>query len=373
LAYLIFQFAFFKFLFQFSISHLITKAVWLLFINQWSAIIDKTYLSRMFLKRSKLWIYLRYGLVLLSILFLSLELISLSKHLNTHKGLLYESLFSVRIIWVLPLLLLMPINWMIEALKWKKVLKTLFPIKFKASLFGVIAGTSTGVITPNRLGEFAGRIMYLPAIYRAEAIGLNFVCSFSQLWATVFFGTFAVGLFSDILQPGTTHQIAYGLISVLGFVMLISLGLFIFKLKWLSAWVIKKGIGLKWVQYFSALANMPKSLIVKLLFLSLIRYLVFLIQHLIAIKLFSPLAFSFYEAAALIAMVYFFSTLLPVNSFLELGIRAGATLHLWNLAMPHLAVAALIASLFIWVLNVALPALLGNFILLKINPKQEIA
>jgi len=319
----------------------------------------------MFFANKKVWKYLRYGLILLSLVFLLAELFQVKTHFITHKSLLIDALFSKRVFWLIPVIVLLPINWLIEAVKWRLVLRKSHSITLKNAFKSVLAGTSTGVISPNRVGEFAGRILLLPENIRSEAIGLNFVCSFTQLWSTILFGTIAVGFYSDILHPGTSHQIAYGLITLLGIALLFSLGIFIFKIKWLADWLMNKGLSLRLNKYFQALSILPKGIVFRLMAWSILRYLVFLTQQLMVLKFLSFAEFPMLEAASLVAMVYFFATLIPVNNILELGIRSGATLHLWGMAFPSLAFVALIASLLIWMLNVALPAIAGNVILLK--------
>ncbi|MFN4123057.1 MAG: hypothetical protein ACK4GL_07105, partial [Flavobacteriales bacterium] len=168
---------------------------------------------------------------------------------------------------------------------------------------------------------------------------------------------------------GASHEIFYGLISLLGFILVISIGLFILKLKWLAAWVQRRGIGRKLEPYFASIAHLPKRALVKLLLLSVLRYVVFLGQQLLALKLLEITGVNLVHAASLIAMVYFFTTLLPINNLLELGIRSGATLHLWSLAYPEFVVTALAASLLIWLCNVAVPAILGNYFMFRYYQK----
>jgi len=149
----------------------------------------------MFFANKKVWKYLRYGLILLSLVFLLAELFQIKTHFITHKSLLIDALSSKRVFWLIPVIVLLPINWLIEAVKWRLVLRKSHSITLKNAFKSVLAGTSTGVISPNRVGEFAGRILLLPENIRSEAIGLNFVCSFTQLWSTILFGTISVGFY----------------------------------------------------------------------------------------------------------------------------------------------------------------------------------
>lgn len=321
----------------------------------------KSSVFQSFKKSTKIIIYL---LIVLSITLFSAELYKIFGSLSSI-SLPKVSLNLGFIFTAILITVLLPLNWGLESLKWQIALKKILPITFIDAARSVVAGTATGVITPNRVGEFAGRVMLLPDEHRKNAIGVNFVCSFSQLWATVFFGSLAVGIYSDILQPGTTHQIAYGLISFTGFILLFALGIFIFKIRWLSAWVIKRGLSNKIEGFFTALAELPQRSIMMIMLLSLMRYAVFLAQQLLALQLLGMSGIPYFHAAAIIAMVYFFATILPVNNLLELGIRSAATLHLWNMAYPDAAFIALGASLLIWLINMGIPVLAGNYFLFK--------
>ena len=65
---------------------------------------------------------------------------------------------------------LIPLNWGLEAWKWKYALRQLYPdYSFREACKGVIAGVTTGIFTPNRIGDYAGRLLYLKKGKRWEA------------------------------------------------------------------------------------------------------------------------------------------------------------------------------------------------------------
>ena len=55
-------------------------------------------------------------------------------------------------------LVLVFFNWGFEAIKWKYMIKKIEYITFSVALKSVFAGVSTGIFTPNRVGEFAGKV-----------------------------------------------------------------------------------------------------------------------------------------------------------------------------------------------------------------------
>ena len=66
--------------------------------------------------------------------------------------------------WLWPLiicLVLMIMNWGLEALKWQVLVKSTQPLNFIQAFGSVLAGLATGLITPNRIGNFIGRNAYV--------------------------------------------------------------------------------------------------------------------------------------------------------------------------------------------------------------------
>ena len=76
--------------------------------------------------------------------------------------------------------LLMVVNWSIESLKWQVLLSHLFKIKFVQALKSVVAGVAFTMVTPNHMGEFIGRVFYVPDGTRIRAAALTLVGSVSQ-------------------------------------------------------------------------------------------------------------------------------------------------------------------------------------------------
>src|SRR5687768_7675636 len=62
--------------------------------------------------------------------------------------------------WLVVALLLMPLNWSIEVKKWLNITRDTEPISFGKAWQSVWTGVCIGNLTPGRLGEFAGRILY---------------------------------------------------------------------------------------------------------------------------------------------------------------------------------------------------------------------
>ena len=67
-------------------------------------------------------------------------------------------------------ILLMPINWSLETWQWLRLMRYKSPLSFRKAFSCVLAGISVSMFTPNRVGEFAGRLLLLSSNRRSEVI-----------------------------------------------------------------------------------------------------------------------------------------------------------------------------------------------------------
>ena len=88
-------------------------------------------------------------------------------------------------------LILMIANWSIEAIKWKLLVEPLEKINFIHSMKGVLSGVTVSIFTPNRIGEFAGRVFFLNKSDKIQATIMSLIGSVAQLLVTVIGGVLA--------------------------------------------------------------------------------------------------------------------------------------------------------------------------------------
>jgi hypothetical protein len=135
-------------------------------------------------------------------------------------------------------ILLMFANWGVEAFKWKLLMQPLQKITFAKAFKAIFAGTSFAANTPNRVGEYFGRMIYMEEGKRLQSIPLTVTGSFSQLIITLIAGF--IGLFFYIQLstsiPNPDISSFWLKIMLLGCVFVTIICLFIyFKLNWLVA------------------------------------------------------------------------------------------------------------------------------------------
>lgn len=255
---------------------------------------------------------------------------------------------------------LMPINWLIEGIKWQFMLRRLGAgISFAKLIFSLLTGVSSSLFTPNRAGNFIGRIIWLPARLRVEASVLTIYGNIAQWIAAMTFGLIGFFLYTELELPESSLWIK--LISLLvTFVILI---LYLVP-QWLprklakyfwkrslehSADVLERNHGLKW----------------QLLGLSILRHVVFSVQYVLILSAFA-LPFSL-ELFFAVWTIYFLMTLAPSMAFGKLLVRENVAVLVLGGLIPNAAL-ILSCSLILWFINLSLPAILGGLIWLKWKP-----
>ena len=89
-------------------------------------------------------------------------------------------------------LLLMILNWLVESVKWKYLISKLETVSIWLSIKAIFLGVTVSVFTPNRVGEFGGRIFCLKKADHIKAVLCTMLGNLSQLLATVLFGSLAL-------------------------------------------------------------------------------------------------------------------------------------------------------------------------------------
>ena len=89
--------------------------------------------------------------------------------------------------------LLMVINWTLETTKWQIALRPIQSIRFVRAFKAILAGTCIASFTPNRVGEYLGRMLFVDPGNKVVSVAPTILCSMSQMLVTLIAGS--VGLF----------------------------------------------------------------------------------------------------------------------------------------------------------------------------------
>jgi hypothetical protein len=261
--------------------------------------------------------------------------------------------------------LLMPLNWGIEAYKWKLLMEPVQKLSFLQAFKAVLAGTTMAVHTPNRIGEYFGRMIYMDEGNRLRSIALTVTGSFSQLIITLVMGSIGLLFFLIFIKDTSLLHVQVFWIRIFLFIMVfISLVclLLYFKLSWLLRWLDKAPPLARYRFFFDKLEELDARTLIKILALSGLRYLVFVAQYLLVMKAFG-IELGVWMLICLVSVLFLVLSVIPSIVLAEAGIRGAASVEIFYLFTSNVT-AVVTSGWFIWLVNLMLPALLGGLLLL---------
>lgn len=239
---------------------------------------------------------------------------------------------------------LMPVNWLLETVKWQVLIKSKEPF---INLFkSVLAGTTMGFVTPARAGEFVGRVLFVAEENKARIFYLSSIGGIAQSVATLVAGIGFVWLWStNPLFNGITVGIAAAFTIV--YFRFDILNGFISQ----SAFLQKHSLTINPAE----LPGLQVQLLV--LLLSLLRFGVYLCQYVLLLMLVG-ISGSFFALAVHSGVFLVAQTFSPVMPFVDISFRGGSALYVFsNFTQNNIGV--LTAVLLVWFINLVVPSLLG--------------
>lgn len=266
-------------------------------------------------------------------------------------------------------ILLMPANWLLEAIKWRYLIHENEEISLKTSIRAVLAGLSISSISPNRVGEFFGRLFVLKKTKFWQGVFVTFIGSLAQTLTTLSIGLTSLLYFYfncrkcfESFPFSISWFIVILWISAIGIVLSFTI---YFRIRWFL-----KLIPSSWqkIRKYSEILN---SFSFKKLFytfaFSLMRYSVFSFQFVILLwALNVPIGLS--HGLLLVSIIFLLNTISPSIALLELGIRGSITLFVFSTYFSiyqtqvfNFELEVLLASSLIWLINILAPSALGLF------------
>lgn len=270
-------------------------------------------------------------------------------------------------------LLLMPVNWGIESYKWRMLIAYVERITFKHAMLSVFTGITMSLFTPNRIGEFFARLLTLKKAPLMKGAFLTITGSISQLLTTLLFGMLALCIFipSYYSLSETRNYLIWLLVCITcGFagITMVMMYLRVPGIYRLTTVFVKPG----WEKirgYLRVIRRLKRRLLLKVLLLSISRYLVFSTQFFLMLLAFG-LPIDWFNAFILISMTYFTMTAIPTIALVDLGIRGSVSIYFLGLYFSGVAgasVSILAATTAVWIVNMALPAIIGLIFIYRIN------
>ncbi len=249
-------------------------------------------------------------------------------------------------------LILMPFNWLIEAIKWQLLASPIINLSLSNAFKGVLSGLSVGFITPHGIGEYVGKLAVIKHTKKNKLIGGILLGRVIQMTATVCFGLWGLSIILGIKTALLYVMVMFFIAISIYLLYRVSIGKRYFK------------------HWFGIIAEYSSRQIVSLFLLSFCRYLIFAFQFVLVLHAFDS-SINWFLHGAGATWVFLAKSILPTFNFLsDLGIREYSAVYFYE-QLGADTLPAVCASLFIWIINILVPTLCGLPIVLQLKAKND--
>jgi hypothetical protein len=256
-------------------------------------------------------------------------------------------------------LLFLLANLGLEARKWQGLMRSVgLPLGPGLAWRGILQGAALGLFTPNRMGDYAGRLMQVSAPTYPQAAVATLASRMAQMCITLLLGAVALSAMGAELDgwwPWEEKRKALqGLVWALA---LLGAGAYLWPQALLRL-IGRLRLPGTWVQkLLDAFQALSPRVLRRTWGLSLLRGTVFALQFAWLCLAASP-GLPWGEALALCSLVLLFKSLLPAMALAELGLRESVALLVMG-SQGWAAPAVVAATFALYLINLVLPALLG--------------
>lgn len=267
-------------------------------------------------------------------------------------------------------LIFMPINWLLESIKWNTLVTKFQPFGLKKSTLSVLSGVSMAIMTPGRIGEYGGRLIGIQSENRPKAILANLISSLSQniiniglglIMALFFFNTYKEiqqGVFLSLVFASTLI-VCMLLLAFFRIDLIDGLLAYLPQYKWITK--VRNSV--------SSFSTIDNKTLFFILGLSFIRYSVYLSQYVLLIFFFG-VTDQLVPAILGVSTLFFLQSNLPLPPALSVLARGEMAIYLWSVFTTN--VLGIVAATFsLWIINLVIPAILGGIIISQADLFEE--
>lgn len=270
-----------------------------------------------------------------------------------------------RIFLFILVIVLVFVNWTLEARKWQILLQGTEKFGLLKSLQSVLTGVAVSVLTPNRIGEYMGRILYLRNVNKVQGIMVTIVGSFAQLLVTGFFGLIGLSFYLVKVKSPTWLMV----LLFVSLVICILMTYLFFHLSLVIQLTEKFSFLRKLKIYVEVIYRFQPKQLYELLALSVCRYMVYSIQFLILLTVcmvHTPWVITLFT----IWLIFWAMAIVPTITIAEMGIRGETALYfLLPLSLNQLGIIS--STVLLWLLNLIIPAMIGCLFVYKMKIYED--
>ena len=259
--------------------------------------------------------------------------------------------------------LLMFANWFLESLKWRFLISPVQRLSIWKAIESVFCGLTLAVFTPNRIGEYGGRVFFLAPRKRILGLVAMGVGAVGQMVVTNILGAIAILWFIHTYVE-MDFWLFYG-ICVLALVYCLFFLLLFFNISSLLAILNSIRLLKRLRRFFRILARYHLKELIIVFAYSLLRFIAFTSQYCLVITLLIP-DIPLFQMVMMIFILFFIQSALPSLDLLDVGVRAMTATYFFSFITTN-EVAIMAATASVWLVNLIIPAILGSVFVFKLN------
>jgi len=306
---------------------------------------------------------LKFAILILALLFIYHRIIKNDNNLENFSKLTASITFNKVVITMTLVVLLMILNWVLESLKWWHLTRQLSPMSVWRAIESVFCGLTWAVFTPNRIGEYGGRVMFLPNRKRIHGVFAMAVGSFGQ------------NVITNVLGAGASLWFLYTYmhlpdwlliaITIVAAVFMACFLTFYFNIKWMVSLLNSIKFLKKYHRFFDIMGNYKTRDLLNIMWFCLARFFVFTFQYYLIIHLLIP-QIPLLQMTLLMFVFFFIQSAIPSLDLLDIGVRSLTADKLFSYVTDqHIAV--VVAISLIYIINLIVPALIGTIFVFKLK------
>jgi hypothetical protein len=251
---------------------------------------------------------------------------------------------------------LMLVNWMLESVKWKYLTRDFQPMNVWQATEAVFCGLTWAIFTPNRLGEYAGRVLFLPPRKRVFGVFAMAVGAYGQNVITNVLGTISIVWFLNTFWHPSL--LVYSGIILGSIVFTVFIAIVYFHIVWVVNILDKIPYIKKFHRFFAVMARYKKLELIYIMCFCLARFAVFSFQYYLVLHLLIP-DIPALQTMLMVFILFFVQSALPSLDLFDIAVRNGTAVYLFHfITDQQVAVMAAVSS--IWLINLIIPAILGS-------------
>jgi len=306
---------------------------------------------------------LKASILVLAIWFIYHRILKNHDNLNNFRNLTAHVTYNKVVGTLALLVLLMIVNWVLESLKWWHLTRILAPVSVWKAIEAVFCGLTWAVFTPNRIGEYGGRVMFLPNRKRIQGVFAMAVGSVGQNVRTNVLGAGAsVWFLYSFIHLNSWLMLAITVVAAVFMALMLTC---YFHIQWFVSLLNSIKFLKKYHRFFDIMGKYQTGELLNIMWFCLARFFVFTFQYYLIIHLLVP-AIPIWQMSLIMFVFFFIQSAIPSLDLIDIGVRSMTADTLFGyVTTQHVAI--VVAVSLIYIINLIVPALIGTIFVFKLK------